>query len=387
VDLAGTPLVSRPARALRTLQRAGDDLRLLPMSALTDQGFVEGWTRLAENASLPNPFYEPWFLLPSIEHLLDTGHAKLAALYRGGELVGLLPLVFSLRYYGYPIPHRAAWLHDNAFCGAPFVKAGAERQFWPALFKTLDRAPGAGLFLHLPQMPAGTDIDRALGACLEATGRDHFISQQGERAMLASPLHPDEYLSQAMSGKKRKELRRQRKLLSQQGELRVERLEGTQKIEIWIDDFLAIEASGWKGEAGSALSCTEATRRFFAQTARGAAQAGRLERLSLTLDGNPIAMLASFVTPPGAFSFKTTFDERFARHSPGLLLQLENLAMLEHPQVDWTDSCAAPGHSMIERIWREKRTIVSRNIAIGGAARRAAFKALMALENRKRSEL
>lgn len=356
------------------------------MSALADQGLVEEWTRLAENASLPNPFFEPWFILPSIEHLLDTSHAKLAALYRGGELVGLLPLVFSLRYYGYPIPHRAAWLHDNAFCGAPLVKAGAERRFWAALFDVLDRAPGVGLFLHLPQLPAETDLDRALLDCLDAAGRDHFIAQQGERAMLTSPLGPDKYLEQAMSAKTRKELRRQRNRLSEQGELATERLCGAEHIGRWVEDFLALEQAGWKGEAGSALSCAAGTRRFFAETIEGAALAGRLERLSLTLDGRPIAMLASFIAPPGAFSFKTTFDERFARYSPGLLLQLENLAMLERPHVEWTDSCAAPGHSMIERIWREKRTIVSRNIAIGGPARRAAFKALTAVENRKRGE-
>jgi hypothetical protein len=43
----------------------------------------------------------------------------------------------------------------------------------------------------------------------------------------------------------------------------------------------------------------------------GAAARGRLERLTLALDGEPLAMLASFLTPPGAFSFKTAFDERF----------------------------------------------------------------------------
>ena len=38
------------------------------------------------------------------------------------------------------------------------------------------------------------------------------------------------------------------------------------------------------------------------------------------------------LTPPGAFSYKTAFDERYARFSPGVLLQRENLAMLERPE-------------------------------------------------------
>jgi hypothetical protein len=111
-----------------------------------------------------------------------------------------------------------------------------------------------------------------------------------------------------------------------------------------------------------------------------------LERLALKLDGKAIAMLATFLAPPGAYSFKTTFDEAYARFSPGLLLQLENLDLLTRPGIEWADSCAVEGHSMIERIWREKRRLVSRNIAIGGPLRRAAFRTLMAYETRGRTQ-
>jgi hypothetical protein len=93
--------------------------------------------------------------------------------------------------------------------------------------------------------------------------------------------------------------------------------------------------------------------------------------LALTLDRHPIAMLANFLTPPGAFSFKTTYDERLARFSPGVLLQRENLALLARDDIAWCDSCAAADHPMIERIWREKRAIVRVSIAIGGPARQA----------------
>ena len=95
-------------------------------------------------------------------------------------------------------------------------------------------------------------------------------------------------------------------------------------------------------------------------------------------------MLANFITPPGAYSFKTAFDEDYARFSPGMLLQLENLALLERRDLQWTDSCAVEGHPMIERLWRGHRRMVSRNIAIGGPLRRAAFRLLMAYETRPR---
>jgi hypothetical protein len=91
-------------------------------------------------------------------------------------------------------------------------------------------------------------------------------------------------------------------------------------------------------------------------------------------------MLASLLAPPGAFSYKTAFDERFSRFSPGVLLQLENLAMLERAGIAWTDSCAAPDHPMIDSLWRERRALGRFSIAIGGTARRALFGRLVSFE-------
>ncbi|HWU02973.1 MAG TPA: GNAT family N-acetyltransferase, partial [Novosphingobium sp.] len=114
----------------------------------------------------------------------------------------------------------------------------------------------------------------------------------------------------------------------------------------------------------------------------GAATRGRLERLSLRLDGRAIAMLATFLAPPMAFSYKTAFDEDYARFSPGVLLQRENLDLLERPGVAACDSCAAADHPMIDHMWRERRDIGHLSIAIGGAARRGAFALLSRFETR-----
>jgi len=94
-------------------------------------------------------------------------------------------------------------------------------------------------------------------------------------------------------------------------------------------------------------------------------------------------MLANFVAPPGVFSFKTAYDEDYARFSPGVLLQRENLDLLARADIDWCDSCASEGHPMIERIWREKRTILRVSIGIGGMLRRQAARAFLAAETRK----
>lgn len=359
-------------------------MRLLSPETATSPLLRAAWQDLAADASEPNPFFEPWFAGPSWEQFAPQAHCVMAAHFDGDRLTGVLPLVRSANYYGHRLPHLSVWLHANAFCGAPIVARGFERDFWRSLFAELDGAAGSALFLHLRAFPATGPMSEALRDVLAETGRPAFTVDSSTRAMLASGLDAQNYLAGAMSAKKRKELRRQHKRLEELGDLTIERLGGAEAVNPWVDEFLALEAAGWKGEAGSALANADATRAFFKAALLGAAQAGRLERLALRLDGAPVAMLANFITPPGAYSFKTTFDERFARYSPGLLLQLENLDLLDRPEIEWADSCAAEGHSMIERVWREKRTLVSRNIAIGGRLRRTAFRALMAYETRNR---
>jgi CelD/BcsL family acetyltransferase involved in cellulose biosynthesis len=338
------------------------------------------WDALALCAAEPNPFHESWYLLPALRTLDPAGSVAILRFEFDGELAGVLPLRREARYYRWPIPHLSGWVHPNCFLGAPLVAAGLERPFWRALLAWADANPRAGLFLHLAQIPLEGPLWQALQAVLAEQGRLAALVFREDRALLASSLSPEAYFEDSMSGKKRKELRRQHARLAELGELSFERRRDDAHLLRWCEDFLALEQSGWKGTAGSALASHQATARLFKEALSGAASRGRLERLTLNLDGEPIAMLINFLTPPGAYSFKTAFDERYARFSPGVLIQCENLALLGHAEVRWCDSCAAADHPMIDRIWREKRAIGRVSIAIGGKLRRALFARLVRAE-------
>jgi CelD/BcsL family acetyltransferase involved in cellulose biosynthesis len=338
------------------------------------------WDALSARASEPNPFFESWYLLAGLKAFDPSGQVQMLRVEEGGELVALLPITQAKRYYGKPIPNLAVWLHANCFLGAPLVAQGHERAFWQAVLAWADRNAGSALFLHLDQMPLTGALYRGLAQELAEQKRLCGQVQREERALLASDASPEDYLAASMSGKKRKELRRQQNRLSELGPTAFVRQTDESDLDQWIDQFLMLEAGGWKGKAGSALSLNPNTAGLFRQGLQGAAARGKLERLSLTLNDQPIAMLASFLTPPGAFSYKTAFNEEYSRFSPGVLLQCENLKMLEHPQVQWTDSCAAADHPMIDHIWRERRPIGRISIAIGGMARRLLFRALLKAE-------
>lgn len=342
------------------------------------------WDELSARSVDPNPFFERWFLLPSICHLSGSSKPAIVTFGSDARLDGLIPVASRNIYEGYPLPHVAGWRHDHMFSGSPLIRRGCEHAFWTALLRHFDANAGRALFLHLYDIPAEGPSYTALREIVRCQARPAAIVYRGQRAMLRSPLDPETYFAQSMSGKKRKELRRQYNRLSEQGELAFERAEGSENLDAWTEEYLALEQAGWKGEARSALRQTNAARKFFATALKGAAEAGRLERLSLRLDGRAIAMLANFLSPPGAFSFKTTYDENHARYSPGVLLQRENLDLLARAGIEWADSCAAADHPMIERIWREKRTITRISIAIGGRLRRGIGKNILRAETRRR---
>jgi CelD/BcsL family acetyltransferase involved in cellulose biosynthesis len=349
-------------------------------TAFDTPGVVARWDALAQWSAEPNAFYESCFLLPSLRALDPAGEVELLCLEADGQLAGLLPIRRERRYYGYPLPHWRNWLHANMFVGTPLVAVGFEAAFWRGLFAWCDARGGAPLFLHLAHVPTVGPLHDALATVLAEERRSAATVLREERAMLRSRLDPEEYFELSLSAKKRKELRRQHRRLAEEGTLEVERSADAIGLDAWIDEFLALERAGWKGDAGSALACDATTERLFADALKGAARRGRLERLAIRLDGAPLAMLASFLCPPGVFSFKTAFDERFARFSPGVLLQRENLRLLGRSDVAWADSCAAAGHPMIDHFWRERRTIARHNVAIGGTGRRLLFRALAAYE-------
>lgn len=339
------------------------------------------WDDLVLHAAEPNSYAERWFFEAGARHLLPPGPTRLLAVWDGDELTGLLPLVVERPYGRIPVAFLRNWRHFQSFLGTPLIRAGREAEFWAEAIATLDAAPWARSFFHLNSVAEGGPVHLGLEEAAARLGRPFPIVHRRIRAMLASDLSPAEYYEASVRGKKRKELRRQSARLGELGQVTFDSLGHEGDAASWCDCFLALEASGWKGRLGSALAHDQANADFFREAFLAGHRAGPLEALALRLDGRPIAMLINLIAPPGAFSFKTAIDEDYARFSPGVLLQIENLRILERDGIDWTDSCAVENHSMINTLWRERRSIVRVSVPLAGAKRRAIFAATHLMEN------
>jgi hypothetical protein len=308
--------------------------------ALDNPVQIGRWDALAHWAAEPNPFHESWYLLPALRALDPQGEVQLLCLEADGELAGLLPLCRETDHNGRWLPHWRLWRHPDSFVGAPLVARGCEGVFWRALLDWANKHAGTRLFLHLEHLPRD-------GALL--TSLERALAYEGREAVTASEPAPRAAQAQACEAVQG--------ALAENGELAIERANGTEDLALWTALFLALERAARKGEPPADAAANEA---LFRETLAGAAPRGKLERLSLTLDGRAIAMQATFVSLPGAFVYKTVESEAFAAYSPAALLRRETLTLLERDDIEWC----------------ERRESMRTDIAIGGPLRRALFRAL-----------
>lgn len=338
-------------------------------------GLAADWTALADNAAEPNAFAEHWFVAASLRTLAKGADVRLLEARRGERLIGLLMVERHTGYARLPVRIVQNWAHDQMFLDTPLVAAGEEQAFWTAVLETLDAADWAQGLLHLRGLAEDGPVHRGLLAA-----RFGVTVHREVRAFLESTLSPDAYYEQAVRQKKRKEIRRLSNRLAEQGPVAARTLDDAAGLDAWCSLYLALEKAGWKGEAGSALAGNSETEAFFRETVRAAWDADRLQFLRLDVGDTCIAMLVNFLTPPGSFSFKTVFDEAWARFSPGVLIQLENLKILDDPRIAWMDSCAVEDHPMIDSLWTERRAIVRVSVPLRGAKRRATYALCTGLE-------
>ncbi len=343
--------------------------------------YLHRWEALSANAVEPNVFYEPWQVMPALKNLTDAPRLELLLVLDEATeppgLCGVFPLERSANYRGLPLSSLRMWQHKYLFLCTPLVSHQHAHGVLRCFVNWLASAEANCQVMSLQGMRADGLFAGALKQALDDSKRPHFSEGRHERALLEvdAALDSRAYLESALSKKKTKEYRRLAQRLSEQGAMQFERLRSGADVRPWLDEFLGLEASGWKGREGSAFASTEADRRYFTDIVTQAHARGRLVLLALRMDGVAIAMKCNFVGGDGAWSFKIGFEEKYAKYSPGVLLELENIrgafddggeANATSVRFPWMDSCAKPDHPMIDHLWRSGRAIETRVMAAGG---------------------
>ena len=343
------------------------------------RGLSDAWDDLAANALEANAFAERWFVMAAARHLSAGGAVHLVQVWDdlpegSARLLALMPVRIAPNYGRSPVRHVTNWRHHHCFLGTPLIRHEHGVVAWRALLSVLDEAEWACGFFHLSGIVEDGATHQALQMAAAEMGRPCDTVHGIKRALLATDLSPHEYYERTVRKKKRKELNRLSCRLAELGNFTVRHLAHAEEVGQWCDAFLELEAAGWKGKGGTALASHSETELFFRTLLHDAFAAGRLEMLRLELDGRALAILVNFITPPGSFSFKIAFDESYARFSPGVLLQLENLQILDRHDIEWMDSCAVEDHPMINSLWSERRSIIRVTVPLSGWRRGVLFR-------------
>jgi CelD/BcsL family acetyltransferase involved in cellulose biosynthesis len=150
-----------------------------------------------------------------------------------------------------------------------------------------------------------------------------------ERTLERSPFVPIEGDWEAyMVGLGKKlttELRRRRRRLEEAGRFSVEVLDGSERLPALLDEGFAVEASGWKGARGQAISSQPETLSFYRALAAWAAERGWLRLAFLRLDGRPFAFDFCIEDHGIHYLLKTGYDPAFGKFAPGMILRYEML--------------------------------------------------------------
>jgi hypothetical protein len=314
---------------------------------------LDAWKELARNACEPNVFHEPEFLLPCLQELGSSSNLCVVLVFaaRAGRdaavemLVGLFPFcqVRMHRLVRLPILKSLTngWL-PHVYLGTPLVHRDHATAALDGLLDLLDRQPNGRRLLEWNVHATDGPFARHLAERLRVRRQPHLALPGSDRALFRrkEDAGPTPHVSSVTKGRLRNKLRNLERL----GVVRFGRLDPGEPTEDWIEDFLALEASGWKGQAGTALASSPNGRCFFERLCRRLHAEGRLIMHRLTLDGRVIAASCMLLAADRsqAFEFKVAYDEQLARFSPGMQLKLHVLTERQEAEdrVTTIDSCA-----------------------------------------------
>lgn len=327
---------------------------------------VDQWRSLASRAATPNLFYEPWMLWPAVELALCDGAVEWLVVERDGRWDALVPLA---RHPVGPTPLTILrpLLHPYCCSSLPLVAAGAEADVAHA-FATWLRTQSTVLWLEWPRAPSDTAVFAALFGA-------HAPLRVREDAGYSRALYVPRADQSALSTKHRQNYRRLEKKLASDGGLDFEVLTDRTRGDAWLTEFLALEARGWKGTEGSALACRPETRAFFLQTMQAGLALGRVELLALVHRGERIAMKTQLRDRDVVYTWKVAFDERFAKSSPGALLELFAMRRGDEAPERPMDSAGVEHNEPFDRLYNARRPIARLVVDTGAPTAKVALAA------------
>jgi CelD/BcsL family acetyltransferase involved in cellulose biosynthesis len=282
-----------------------------------------GWTR--------GPFLSPeWFSIYAASLCQDHGDElrqgdfRLLVAHRGGRLVAALPLIAERRRLaGMPARVLRSLTDDHS------------QRFDLLLDPAHAHDASRALVAHLA---LATDWDALeLRIVLDGNAAAHTLLDAAHAANLPTGEWPSmlspylklpastDALDKQLGSKFRSNMRRRaKKLEADVGPVSLERVDGSGlhaiQLDAILDEGFALEAAGWKGDAGTAIACDSQLRARYQALAHAFAARGQLACYFLRAGERRVAFHFALVDADTYYLFKPGFDPALANYGLGHLL-------------------------------------------------------------------
>ncbi len=318
------------------------------------------WRDLIGRADTPNVFMHPMLLAlcacyPKIRcrALLgwrdNAGRRQLVGLW--GFAIGRAPRSII------PISMLKAPPFAHAYLATPVIDRALLDEILAAMLDCIAADPSLPKIIALDAVREDGATMQALNRVLGSRGSTPAVLRRALRPMLASDLDGKQYMERALSGASRKKLRQHRRRLAQKGVLESKTVTGLEAVGRALEDFLRLEAAGWKGRKRTALLCNPPDETFTREMMAALAPQGDAWIHALYLDGQPVSMQIVLRAGAAAFTWKTAYDEGLRDFSPGmLLLEDYTAAFLADPGIACVNSCSYDDSGFMA-IWCERHAM------------------------------
>jgi CelD/BcsL family acetyltransferase involved in cellulose biosynthesis len=273
------------------------------------------WNAAVDKAGVPYPFLRHEWIRTWWDCFGHGAQLHIVVVRDGDRIVGIAPLMReSAQMYGVPV-RRLRMVHNDHTPRMDFVVAGDHRDVCGAVWTALRQARTTWDVLQLSQLPRDSRTATVMTELAAGDG-----CQWGAWASNDSPYLPlegdwDSYLS-SLPAKFRSNLRNRLGRLAKLGEPRLEVIRDRRGIEQAAADAWRLEASGWKNQAGTAITCDPSVHRFYTRLIERGAAAGWLELLFLRVGDRRVATSFGAAYDGRLFLFKTGYDPEYAAGAP-----------------------------------------------------------------------
>ena len=279
----------------------------------------QDWRKLCARLAHPRFFHYPELYSSYIDALLgDEATLYFLAMYEDGALQAVFPLrktqrrLLGITRSILELPnHLRLRLWD--FIVAPEAE---NPDTLPALLRFLSRS--ADLPWHVLRLREIMTDSAAATLVRLARPPLRIVEPAGFCGIL--PLLPYEQTRRRISKNMRNRLNTAKNRLERAGGGRFRHARDVEELQALYREFLRVEASGWKGAAGTAVRDNPALTQFFHNMMTRFGALGRSEITVLEVGGAVVSAQLSTVFGDTCYMHKICYDEAYGKLSPGHLV-------------------------------------------------------------------